>query len=498
MWNRSLPWIVAVAPLWSSMAGAQPAAGVGYLEMDGVNDSATARGDFLTQSLTVEAWVRPTSVHPLYTAGIVTYGAPLIGAFDFGIGPETDPRLKFFINYGQGQKTVAGTQPVDLGVWQHLAVTYDGEIARLYINGQLDAEKPLAGPILSAGPDALLAIGDDYPGASEYIGGSFDEVRLWNVVRTQEEIDEFMFTPLQGDEPGLMAYYDFDECAGQAVFDRSPNARHAALGGSLSRGDDDPQRKVYEPSRRRCLELNSSAPGEVRLVVGTLPEQLAQINAGPPALGWTEIVNRHADLHVRDAFACDPDLGLPYVDTETFLVAADEVTLDNCASAFYRFLVAMPPEVRNTSVFGVANTDDLGVAFVNGRAVSPPLTEDDAANLGADRMVDGHPVLGWPTADPFFETEVADLVLGGVNELAFGVCSDASEFEPGGLEFEMVVQYDCLADGDADGDRDTIDFTAYLNDWAARQPEADLNEDGVVNTLDVLVWLNTWSFGCPG
>jgi hypothetical protein len=37
-----------------------------------------------------------------------------------------------------------------------------------------------------------------------------DEIRIWNVARTEKEINEFMMTTLNGDEPGLNAHYSFD------------------------------------------------------------------------------------------------------------------------------------------------------------------------------------------------------------------------------------------------------------------------------------------------
>lgn len=484
-----------------SLVGAvfgQPVDGGGYLELDGVDDLVTAEGEFLSQTMTVELWVKPASVHDLWTAGVVAYGSRDVGSFDFGIGPVDDTRLRFFINHNQGQQTIVGTQPIELGLWQHIAATYDGETARLYINGELDAEAVLGGAILPSDPDAILAIGDDYPGASEFVGGSFDEVRVWGVVRSETEIADAMFTPLEGDEEGLIAYYDFDECGSQVALDQGPNAYHGKMGLSWSRGEDDPERMVYAPSRRRCLALSSSDEGEMRAIVGQIDEQLAQINAGPPALGWTPSINRHADMHTRDAFMCgENNLDRPYVDSETFLTGADEISWNNCDSAFYRVSFTMPPILEHPAVFGVANADDLGVMFINDRPVSLLLTMNDVLNLGEDRDFFGHRLLGWPTADPFFEQSVPDLIVPGKNAVTFGVTSDASELEPGGLEFEMVVQYDCLADWDADGSNDTIDFTSYLNDWVAKEPEADLNRDGKINTRDVMVWLNLWSFGCP-
>ncbi len=62
----------------------------------------------------------------------------------------------------------------------------------------------------------------------------------------------------------------------------------------------------------------------------------------------------------------------------------------------------------------------------------------------------------------------------------------------------------CLADWDHDGDTDTADFIAYLNDWTAQrtmdcstnQCSADLDGDGVIETQDFIAFLNAWVLGC--
>ena len=55
----------------------------------------------------------------------------------------------------------------------------------------------------------------------------------------------------------------------------------------------------------------------------------------------------------------------------------------------------------------------------------------------------------------------------------------------------------CPGDWNADGSVNTLDVLAFLNDWAAADPRADVNGDGTVNTLDVLAFLNDWNAGCP-
>lgn len=60
-----------------------------------------------------------------------------------------------------------------------------------------------------------------------------------------------------------------------------------------------------------------------------------------------------------------------------------------------------------------------------------------------------------------------------------------AEFETGGV-----------ADYNGDGAINTLDFLAFLNDWAAGEPGADVNLDGDLNTLDVLYFLNVFNAGC--
>ena len=62
-----------------------------------------------------------------------------------------------------------------------------------------------------------------YQGVSEFTNGQLDEVRIWEVVRTEEELQEWMNKPLSGEEEGLLAYYQFDELGGSVLPDITAN-----------------------------------------------------------------------------------------------------------------------------------------------------------------------------------------------------------------------------------------------------------------------------------
>jgi len=93
--------------------------------------------------------------------------------------------------------------------WQHVAMTYDGSIIKGYLNGAKVGEFGFSEEMNK--PDIPLLIGASRDGGSYFFSGLIDEVRIWNVARTQEDIQATMNTTLQGDETGLVGYWNFDD-----------------------------------------------------------------------------------------------------------------------------------------------------------------------------------------------------------------------------------------------------------------------------------------------
>jgi len=55
----------------------------------------------------------------------------------------------------------------------------------------------------------------------------------------------------------------------------------------------------------------------------------------------------------------------------------------------------------------------------------------------------------------------------------------------------------CPADAFADGHLDVLDFSAFLNTFAANDLRADINGDCMLNVLDFGAFLNAFAAGCP-
>ena len=82
-----------------------------------------------------------------------------------------------------------GTTIVTDNEWHHLAGTYDKKSVKSYVDGVVEADAPFDGtPDESPGP---LTIGDCY-GFPYPVKGLMDEVGLFNVALTEEEINRLM------------------------------------------------------------------------------------------------------------------------------------------------------------------------------------------------------------------------------------------------------------------------------------------------------------------
>jgi hypothetical protein len=93
-------------------------------------------------------------------------------------------------------------------------VTFDGTNKKHYINGELVLTVAQTGP-LPTNTDKVRVGSDvswDYPP-----NGGLDEVRLWNVARTVDQIRASINTPITAATPGLVAVWSLDGNANDAV-----------------------------------------------------------------------------------------------------------------------------------------------------------------------------------------------------------------------------------------------------------------------------------------
>ena len=181
------------------------------LEFDGNNDYVDCgQSDALdiTGSLTIEAWVKPYTKNSNLTIVANSYAGLNNSGYAFHINTwnNTDRKIGFETN--NGDPIVTRDSVVEFNQWQHIAVTASGVTATVYVNGE--AKKVIGNVTLTSSKPNVLNIGA-MPNPAYYYKGQIDEVRIWNVVRSQDEIKNNMCQTLVGNETGLVAYYQFDE-----------------------------------------------------------------------------------------------------------------------------------------------------------------------------------------------------------------------------------------------------------------------------------------------
>lgn len=226
------------------------------LEFDGDNDLVILPQRLLTdrRTLTVEVRFRPEGpgvilgMQSQYYADHSSRALPL---FYMGL----DNRLRAQL-WTDTIRPMTNETSYVAGNWTNAALVGDIIKQTLYIDGVPD--NSLTGAIdLSNMRFNQIGTGftrGGWPSASNLwfpFKGDVDEIRIWNVVRSAEEIQQTLNEALTGREPGLVACWTFDENEGQIVRDISPNRLNGTLGTSDQPDSSDP---------RRFIELHEGVP----------------------------------------------------------------------------------------------------------------------------------------------------------------------------------------------------------------------------------------------
>jgi hypothetical protein len=95
--------------------------------------------------------------------------------------------------------------------WNHVAVTADASVIKLYINGKLAGQ--------TSGNGIITNTTTIYTG--EQLNGFLDEIRVWKVARSADEIKNYYTIVASGEESNLVACWHLDENLGTLFFDCS-------------------------------------------------------------------------------------------------------------------------------------------------------------------------------------------------------------------------------------------------------------------------------------
>ncbi len=201
------------------------------LDFDGTDDYVDCGTSIQPTNITVEAYISADILPANYWEATIVSNSSwtddIERGFDLRCG---DGQVDFNIGDGTSwYNLLSPSNALSADQWTHVAGTYDGSVQRLYING---VEVASSSNSFTPAYDATqpLFIGEHpFGNIDRPFDGKIDEVRIWNVARSQTEILANMCKELNGDETGLVAYYKMTDGSGTTLTDNSTNSNNGTL-----------------------------------------------------------------------------------------------------------------------------------------------------------------------------------------------------------------------------------------------------------------------------
>ena len=389
------------------------------LDFDGSNDYVDCGNGSsidVTDNFTISAWI--------YLDDNQTVSWPMIVV---KANSHTDGQYVFFVNnYSSSNNKIAfwssdftspdwtvirGETTIPTNEWTFVTATYSNNTVKFYVNGTPDGEISVTGSIVSDSNNDLN-IGRRPNG--NYFTGGIDEVSIWNDVRTETEIQEYMCKTLAGNESGLVAYYKMTDGTGTTLTDNSTNSNTGTLTNMdnsdwVTSGAALGDASTYDYSTPSSVNLASTHGDDV--TVGTItgsPDgvQIYRVDSAPnvttPPAGLDQLSQSHY-FGVFVVGGSSPTYTLTYnydghpgISNENNLDLANR---DNNADGTWADLNATINTTNNTLI----KTGETGSEYILGSASDNSLPVE-LTSFTADNSRAGEITLNWVT-----ESEIENL-----------------------------------------------------------------------------------------
>lgn len=211
--------------------------------LDGLNDHLNLGATTALEGqsgFTFETWIKPVSMD----AGTERIFSKRSGntnriEISMGSGGSVDADRQFLtvhICNGTNETARIPNGSVPLGIWSHIAVIFDGtqsgaDRLKILVNGipQTVTLSPTATTTPSGNGNAHIGKRSDNNNKPSNV--ELDEIRLWNVARTNDAVREHMHLTLTGCETGLVSYYQLNETTGTIATDVQGNNNATLING---------------------------------------------------------------------------------------------------------------------------------------------------------------------------------------------------------------------------------------------------------------------------
>jgi hypothetical protein len=197
------------------------------MDFDGINDKVMifdAPSLRMGKYLTMEAWFK-MGMSEQFEPRLISKGGP-------GVGYElllTQLKSEYAVEFRLPFATLKSIEPIKSDKWYHVAAVYDGQSMRLYINGKPDCARMAHGYI--ANTTYPMTLGKSSMKDANFFHGDIDDVRVWKVARTGNEIFENFSSRVSPDEKGLVGNWRMSEGCSIQTCDNSAEGNDGFLSG---------------------------------------------------------------------------------------------------------------------------------------------------------------------------------------------------------------------------------------------------------------------------
>jgi len=175
-----------------------------------VNAGSSSSFNF-TGPFTVEGWFKASSILYQWQALITK------GDNSWRVARSNSTNYLAFSTNGLSNIDMTGVTNINDGNWHFFAAVYNGSSKTLYVDGHIDATAPVTGTLSTS--TFPVYFGENAGHTGRYFNGTMDEIRIWKIARSEQQIKNDMFATIGGVQAGLLGYWQFNDGSGSAAAD---------------------------------------------------------------------------------------------------------------------------------------------------------------------------------------------------------------------------------------------------------------------------------------
>lgn len=168
------------------------------VNFDGIDDNINFKNSFNLNSgnFSIEVWVKSNATNGTTQTILSKHISPTsTDGYDLRL-------VNNFISFNWNNNSIIATHAIDTNRWYHIGVTFDGTNYKLYIDGILDKTTSGVNPTLNTVDYIIGAMSQNTNTPYNYYNGYADELRIWNVSLTVDQIRQMMNQEITNDGLG--------------------------------------------------------------------------------------------------------------------------------------------------------------------------------------------------------------------------------------------------------------------------------------------------------